>query len=148
LQEIRLTALRDCPSAFLSSLELEEAYDEQRWRQELTRGDWNILLAGDEAIGLLGVTRGKDTLPRECHFEQLWIAPGFRRIGAGSMLLQTALDRLRGKGEIRTVSLYVLNGNPGAMIFYEKFGFQNTNEPHSLPCHTAGGEELMRLYLG
>ena len=66
--------------------------------------------------------------------------------GAGSMLLQTALDRLQGTG-IRTVSLYVLNGNTGATVFYEKFGFENTNEPHLLPCHKAGGEELMRLSL-
>jgi ribosomal protein S18 acetylase RimI-like enzyme len=146
LENIRLVALRDDPSSFLSSYELEVAYDEQRWREEFSRGEWNIMLAGDKEIGLLGVTR-EETMPaEECYLEYLWIAPDFRRTGMGSALLRTVLEDVRQAG-VRTVWLYILNGNHGAMNFYQKFGFQSTNERQLLPGHPAGSEERMKLRL-
>jgi ribosomal protein S18 acetylase RimI-like enzyme len=147
LRGVRLSALRDNPSAFLSSHEREEAYDEQRWRQEFSRGEWNIMQAGGKAIGLLGVTRELAMSLQECYLEYLWVAPDFRRSGLASTLLRTVLDRLRDSG-VHTVWLYVLDGNRGAMRFYEGFGFQSTNERQLLPDHPAGSEERMRLRLG
>ncbi|HEY2689437.1 MAG TPA: GNAT family N-acetyltransferase [Streptosporangiaceae bacterium] len=146
LRDVRLSALRDHPSAFLASHEREAAYDEQRWRQEFSRGEWNILQADDKQIGLLGVTR-EWTMPlQECYLEFLWVAPDFRRSGVGSKLLRTVLDRLRDSG-VHTVWLYILNGNQDAMRFYQRFGFQSTNERHLLPGHPAGSEERMKLRL-
>jgi GNAT superfamily N-acetyltransferase len=149
LRKIRIEALRDSPTTFLTDLKDELAYGEQQWRQEFSRGEWHVLLAGDEQIGILGVTwvvKGKTTLPRERNFERLWVAPGFRGAGAGSMLLQTALGGLRGLG-VHTIWLYVLAGNPRATRFYQKCGFVDTNEPHLLPDHEAGSEDLMKLSL-
>ena len=146
LQRIRLAALRDDPSAFLSNHEREAAYDEQRWRQEFSRGEWNIMLADDREVGLLGVTRETSMSARECYLEYLWIAPDFRRAGVGSMLLRAVLDHLRDSG-VQTVWLYILNGNHGAMHFYQRFGFQSTNERQLLPDHPAGSEERMKLRL-
>jgi ribosomal protein S18 acetylase RimI-like enzyme len=146
LQHIRLAALRDDPSAFLSNHEREAAYDEQRWRQEFSRGEWNIMLAADREIGLLGVTREKKMPTQECYLEYLWIAPDFRLAGVGSMLLRAVLEHLRDSG-VQTVWLYILNGNHGAMNFYQRFGFQSTNERQLLPDHPAGSEERMKLHL-
>lgn len=144
LRDIRLSALRDHPSAFLSSHEREAAYDEQRWCQEISRGEWNIMLADEKEIGLLGVTRERTMPSQECYLEYLWVAPGFRRSGVGSMLLRTVLNRLRDSG-VHTVWLYILNGNQDAMRLYQRLGFQSTNERQLLPDHPAGSEELMRL---
>lgn len=146
LRYLRLAALRDHPAAFLSSHEREEAYGEQRWRQEFSRGQWNIMIAADKEIGLLGVTREKAMPEQECYLEYLWVAPEFRRLGVGSLLLRTVLDRLRKSG-VHTVWLYILNGNHAAMRFYQKFGFQSTNERELLPDHPAGSEERMKLRL-
>ena len=146
LRDIRLSALRDDPSVFLSSHEREATYDEQRWRQEFSRGEWNILLAEDKEIGLLGVTREHSMSAHECYLEFLWVAPGFRRSGMGSKLLRTVLDRLTDAG-VHTVWLYILNGNEDAMRLYQKFGFQSTNERQILPDHPAGSEERMKLLL-
>lgn len=146
LRDIRLSALRDYPAAFLSSYSRESGYGEQRWRQEFSRGTWNILLANDEDVGLLGVTREKTMSEQECYLEYLWVAPGCRRSGAASMLLRTVLNRLRDSG-VRTVWLYILNGNQVAMSLYEKFGFRTTNEPQLLPDHPAGSEHRMKLRL-
>jgi ribosomal protein S18 acetylase RimI-like enzyme len=146
LRDIRLSALRDHPSAFLSSHEREATYGEQQWRQEFSRGEWNIMRAGDKEVGLLGVTRELTMPPQECYLEYLWVAPGLRRAGVGSMLLEAVLGRLRDSG-VHTVWLYILDGNHDAMRFYRKFGFQSTNERHALPDHPAGSEERMKLRL-
>jgi ribosomal protein S18 acetylase RimI-like enzyme len=143
LRDIRLTALRDHPAAFLSSYEVEADYDEQRWRQEFSRGEWNIMLADGKEIGLLGVTRlfnrssQEYNLSQEYYLEYLWVAREFRRSGAGSRLLRTVLDRLRDSG-VHTVWLYILDGNEDARRLYQSFGFQSTNERQPLPNHPAG----------
>src|SRR5581483_11406389 len=118
LKDIRLTALLEDPSAFLASHDREVAFGEWQWRQEFARGQWNVMLADDKGIGLLGVTREETMTPQECYLEYLWIAPGLRQAGLGSVLLRTVLDRLRDSG-VHTVWLYILNGNHGAMRFYE-----------------------------
>lgn len=146
LRDIRLTALQDYPAAFLSSFDREAGYDEQRWRQEFSRGAWHILLADGQEIGLLGVTRELAMAAQECYLEYLWIAPGFRRSRAASMLLRTVLNGLRESG-VHTVWLYILNGNEGARHLYEAFGFQGTDEWQPLPDHPAGSEHRMKLRL-
>jgi ribosomal protein S18 acetylase RimI-like enzyme len=146
LREIRLAALRADPSAFLARHEHEAAYDEPQWRQEFSRGQWNIMLTDDKEIGLLGVTREKTMSPQECYLEYLWVASDSRQVGLGSILLRTVLDNLRASG-VHTVWLWILNGNHSAMRFYQRFGFQSTNERQLLPDHPAGNEERMKLRL-
>ena len=146
LQEIRLAALKEHPQGFLASHEREASYDESRWRQEFSRGEWNVMLADDQEIGLLGVTREPDMSSQECYLEYLWVAPEYRRSGMAAMLLRTVLDRLRDSG-VHTVWLYILDGNERARRLYQRFGFQSTNERQELPDHPAGSEERMRLRL-
>jgi ribosomal protein S18 acetylase RimI-like enzyme len=146
LRSIRLTALRDAPSAFLSNHTDEMTFDEEQWREEFSRGQWNIMVADHKEIGLLGVTREKDTPERVRYLEYLWVAPEFRRAGMGSLLLKTVLGHLRDSG-IHTIWLYVLHGNHPAVRFYRKFGFESTDERHLLPGHPAGSEERMELRL-
>jgi len=146
LRNIRLSALRDDPLAFLATYESEAAYDEQRWRLEFSRGEWNIMLADDKEVGLLGVTREPGMSSQEWYLEYLWVTPEFRRSGVASLLLGTVLDRLRDTG-VHTVWLYILDGNDRARSLYQRFGFQSTNKWQELPGHPAGSEELMQLQL-
>ena len=61
-------------------------------------------------------------------------------------MLAAVLNDLRRAG-IETVWLYILDGNHGALRFYQRFGFERTNERHLLPGHPAGSEEGMKLRL-
>jgi hypothetical protein len=83
---------------------------------------------------------------QECYLEYMWVAPEFRRVGMGSLLLKTVLTRLQASG-VHAVWLYILDGNHPAMRLYKRFGFQSTNERVLLPDHPAGGEELLKLRL-
>jgi ribosomal protein S18 acetylase RimI-like enzyme len=146
LRDIRLSALSDDPMAFLATYEDEAAYDEHRWRREFARGEWNVMCASGQDVGLVGATTEPGMPPHERHLEFLWIAPASRRAGAATMLLRTVLDRLRDSG-VRTVWLWILNGNDPALSLYQQFGFQSTNERQPLPDDPARTEERMRLRL-
>jgi ribosomal protein S18 acetylase RimI-like enzyme len=146
LRDIRLTALRVDPTAFLSSYQTELAFAEQQWREQFSRGEWHIMRAGALDVGLVGVTREPDMPARECYLEYLWVARGFRRRGVATHLLRAVLDSLRYSG-VQTVWLYILDGNDPAMRLYRGFGFQSTDERQELPDHPAGSEERMRLRL-
>jgi ribosomal protein S18 acetylase RimI-like enzyme len=146
LRNIRLSALRDDPLAFLSTDERELDYDEQRWRQKFSRSEWNVMLADDQDVGLVGATREPQTPQHECDLEFLWIEPGSRRAGLATMLLRTVLDRLRDFG-VRTIWVWILNGNDPTLHLYEQFGFQGTNQRQPLPKQPGLYEERMRLRL-
>lgn len=146
LQSIRLTALGQDPSVFLYTREQEAVYGEQEWRQEFSRGQWYVMVSDHKEIGLLGVTREETVSEQKYNLEYVWVDPDFRRAGVASALLRTALADLRASG-VRTVWLYILDGNESAMRLYRKFGFRNANERIELPEHPAGGEERLKLHL-
>jgi ribosomal protein S18 acetylase RimI-like enzyme len=156
LRNIRLTALKGDPPRFLSRHETEVEFDEWQWRQEFSRGEWNVMVAhglgagnpgkGIRDVGLVGVTREPGMPPQECYLEYLWVARGFRRSGVASLLLRRVLDRLRDSG-VRTVWLWILTGNDPALRLYKQFGFRSTNERQALPDDPTRSEERMELRL-
>ena len=104
------------------------------------------MCASGEDVGLVGATREPDLPPHECDLEFLWVAPDSRRAGGATLLLRMVLDRLRDSG-VRTVWLWILNGNDPAMNLYEQFGFQSTNRRQPLQKQPGRYEERMRLRL-
>jgi ribosomal protein S18 acetylase RimI-like enzyme len=146
LQNIRLAALQDSPHAFLATYEQEKGYDEGQWRAEFSRGDWYISVVDGKAVSLLGATSETEMPPHERYIEYLWVSPECRRSGIARSILINVIDRLRGSG-VRTVYLWVLDGNEVAIQLYETVGFVGTNHRQDLPEHPARGEERMRLDL-
>lgn len=151
LRKIRLSALRESPDAFLSSYKKESEYDEPRWRTEFARGDWYVGIArvgsADEQVGISGITREDDTPADQCFLEYVWVAPEFRRQGIAFNMISEVLDRLKLSG-VRTVFLWVLDGNDAAMRLYELLGFVRCNHRQPLKELPGRSEELMQLHLG
>jgi ribosomal protein S18 acetylase RimI-like enzyme len=150
LQKIRLSALRESPHAFLSTYERESKYDEERWRAEFARGDWYVATAGgplaDEPVSLVGITRERSNPPGRWFLEYLWVAPEFRCRGIAFSMINLVLDRLKRSG-VRTVFLWVLDGNDSARRLYKRLGFVSCNYRQPLEEHPGRSEELMRLDL-
>ena len=146
LRDVRLSALRDSPHSFLSQHDLEDAYDQTRWRAEFTRGDWYVGIREGEAISLLAVTRERGTPRHQCYLEFLWVSPECRRSSVATRMLQTILERLKKDG-IRTAFLWVLDGNDTAVRLYEKIGFAKTNFIQPIPDLPERTEERMRIEL-
>jgi RimJ/RimL family protein N-acetyltransferase len=145
LRDIRLTALRESPRTFLSTYERERGFEDEHWRAEFDRGDWNVGFYEGEPIGLIGVTRDKETAADACYLEYMWVAPEHRRHGIALQMIKVILDRLAEAG-VRTVLLWVLDGNEVAIGVYERSGFVRTN--HCQPARPGRTEELLRLELG
>ncbi len=150
LQKIRLAALQDSPHAFLATYELEEGYDEARWRAEFTRGKWYVEFPegkpGAEPVSLVGVTREPERTRRECFLEYLWVAPEFRRNGVASRMINQVVGQLKESG-VQTVFLWVLDGNENAAHLYKQLGFVSCNLRQPLEAHPGRSEELMQLDL-
>ena len=74
-------------------------------------------------VSLLGVTREPGRPAHERFLEYLWVSPGWRRSGVGFQFFSLVLDRLQAAG-VRTVFLWVLDGNEVATRLYRKAGFE------------------------
>jgi ribosomal protein S18 acetylase RimI-like enzyme len=147
LRDIRLSALRESPRAFLSTHKEEVSWGQDQWLAEFDRGDWTIGLIADQAVSLLGATRTPDTPSSECYLEYLWVARKHRRSGVADNMLAFTCDRLRAAG-VRTALLYVLNGNDPAMRLYKRAGFTSAGEPQPLAGFPGRTEELLQRSIG
>ena len=151
LRKIRLTALGDSPDMFLSTYKQEIGYDKYRWQGEFSRGDWYVGTVDSgsqgEPVSVLGITREPGTPAYQCFLEYLWVAPRFRRRGVAFTMVRLVLDQLRSTG-VRTVFLWVLDGNGNATRLYKRLGFVSGNEVHPLEARPGRSEELMQLHLG
>jgi ribosomal protein S18 acetylase RimI-like enzyme len=146
LRDIRLSALRDSPGSFLATEEQESGYNEQRWRTELARGHWHVGVMDGLQVSLLGATREPGRPAHERFLEYLWVSPGLRRSGIGFQFFSLILDRLQAGG-VRTVFLWVLNGNDVATRLYRKAGFDPVGQPVPLTARPGRSEQLFRLDL-
>ncbi|HUB39645.1 MAG TPA: GNAT family N-acetyltransferase [Streptosporangiaceae bacterium] len=147
LRDIRLAALHDSPHSFLSSYQVEEAFDEPRWRAEFDRGEWTISMEGEQNSGIVGCTREASTPAYECYLEYIWVAPEWRNKGVAHNMLTVVLDRLRESG-VRTAYLWVLDGNDAAVRLYKSVGFISSERSQPLAAKPGRTEELMQFDLG
>ena len=70
--------------------------------------------------------------PSVAYIETLAVYPGFRRLGVGRALLDSAIESAQESG-FRSVSLHVLARNAGAIALYESRGFRSAAEPRFVP---------------
>jgi ribosomal protein S18 acetylase RimI-like enzyme len=142
LRDIRLTALKDSPDAFLSTYERELAYSESDWRSEFSRGEWIIELRKGEVIGLLGATKDTGTPENERYLEYMWVSPLYRNLGVAQNLIKIVLERLAAAG-VDTVLLWTLDTNEAARCYYAKRAFIKANKRQALRDDPGRYEELM-----
>jgi GNAT superfamily N-acetyltransferase len=146
LRDVRLAALSESPQAFLSSYEREKFYEDDHWQDEFGRGAWYVGYDEHGPISLLGVTRDDDTSADARYLEYMWVAPEYRRRGVAITMLKDVLDQLA-KAGVRTVFLWVLDGNDTARHVYERTGFVRTNLCQPLKDRPGRFEERMQLDL-
>ena len=151
LRDVRLSALRESPYAFLSTYATESKYDESKWRMEFARGDWYVGMvsmgSADKPVSIAGITRESATPAHQRFLQYVWVAPEFRRQGVAFNMINEVLDRLKLSG-VRTVVLGVLDENGSAMRLYSRLGFVSSNHREPLEDFPGRSEEIMQLHLG
>jgi ribosomal protein S18 acetylase RimI-like enzyme len=126
---LRLQALTDAPSAFGSSLEDAQRFEEVDWRERLSdRAIFAAFSGGDtarQAVGVVGAMQGED--PACCELVSMWVRPDARGHGVGDALVQAVLS-WSGEHGYRHVLLWVTEGNWAAARLYERLGFAATGQ--------------------
>lgn len=88
-----------------------------------------VAIIGDEVVAFCGYGMWRTAKGEEKHTDEgeivgLYVSDQFQRNGIGKALLQQAESALKQEG-CSTVSLWVLEGNTKAMVFYKAMGFRD-----------------------
>jgi ribosomal protein S18 acetylase RimI-like enzyme len=138
-RDLRLAALKDSPSAFASSYDLEVYRSEQDWRGWPRDGAYFAAFDGlQAALGIAGswMRTGE---PDVTHLISMWVAPDARGAGIAGLLTAAVVEWAQEQKAAR-VELEVAAGNDAAMRAYLRNGFAVTKQAPSTP----GGTVLER----
>lgn len=98
----------------------------------------------ERMVGIVGIRRERG--PKERHKAYLWgmfVAPEARRRGAGTLLLEAAIEAARGWSGVDRVLLSVSSAAPGAEALYRRAGFRPWGrEPEALRWQGASADEI------
>jgi ribosomal protein S18 acetylase RimI-like enzyme len=129
LKQVRLTALKDTPSAFSSTWARESQRSNEDWLKlasAWTSGQSVFYIALDEGTPC-GMIAGKsdEIAPQRAWVLSMWVAPAQRRSGLGARLMNEVERWAKGLG-ICEMHLHVTSNNSTAQNFYKKCGFTRT----------------------
>ena len=133
-QELRLAALRDCPSAFASSYEEEHDIPIAVVAERLVAQPDRCVLGAwlkSDLVGLVGLQR--EQMRKLSHKALIWgmyVAPSVRGRGVGSQLLAYTLSRAASMPGVRQINLGVNAANAEAIVLYEAAGFTSFGVEH------------------
>ena len=141
-KDLRLRALADSPDAFGSLLAREQNRSDAEWASRLTAGSnsSDLPLVAEVAEEPIGLAWGRieNSNPDVADLYQMWVAPSYRRLGAGKMLLAAVITWARAQNA-SYLELGVTSGNSPARRLYSRAGF----EPVGLPQPLRPGSELL-----
>ncbi len=151
-RDVRLRALEDSPSAFVTTLEEALRFPDEVWQTRAndaaTGPDSTLYLAVDQSgqdIGMVASIRNA-VEPSTAELISMWVAPGARGSGAGAALVLQVIDWASESG-YRNIELWVVRGNDSAERLYRKLGFTETGDIKALPSDPCLNELRMRLEL-
>ena len=151
-KDLRLRALADAPEAFGSTFAREAARPEAEWASRLAAGassawDLPLLAEADGQPAGLAWGRIEETDLETAHLYQVWVAPEYRRRGAGQLLLQTVIRWAADRGAAY-LALTVTARNSPALRLYTRTGFEPSGPPEPLRPGSELLEQPLRLRLG
>ena len=144
MRTVRLAALADSPTAFGSTLEREQKYDEARWRDWTRNVATFLACCNGLLVGIAGGLPGSNTDERTV--VAMWVQPDHRRIGVASALLDTLRRWARDDGATR-LTLWVTRSNDPAATLYGRAGYTPTGDSKPLPSNPSLVEDKLSLEL-
>ncbi len=151
-KRLRLAALHTDPGAFASTYDREFQFDDATWLSRMSGFDGRagVVLVDEydeydgNATGIVGIGFGEGE--HDTYLWGMWVAPQFRRSGAGQRLVMSAIEWAR-VHRAATVTLWVVRSNSAAIALYERNGFEPTGEVDTLPNNPCIEEMAMQRRL-
>lgn len=130
LRQVRLAGLAEAPEAFASTLEHEQAFGEEVWRDRLQTAIWFLAWQGNDPVGMVAAFPAAGNAPAsgpagEWHLVSMWAGPQVRGQGVADQLVAALARAVKAAGGER-LALWVADGNDRARGFYLRYGFQPT----------------------
>jgi GNAT superfamily N-acetyltransferase len=141
-RDIRLAALADAPSAYLTTLAEAQAQPDQLWRDRIAENPHFLAFVDGTAVGMTVVIA--TDLGR--HIVAVWVAPQARGSGVIEALIEAAVDWSRAQGDT-ALGLFVVDGNERARRAYARCGFQLSGRTQPVPGRPGEIELEMTLPL-
>ncbi len=145
-REVRLAALKESPEAFSSTLEREQEFGDQLWRDRLAANVTLLAWLDDQPVGTVTVL-STEIAPTHGftgaqHLVAMWVSPSARRLGVGARLVTAAADSAKAAGA-PALLLWVVETNDAARTLYERHDFRSTGIREAYPNQPGVWEQLM-----
>ncbi len=149
-RSVRLAALRESPEAFAATLEEEEAFGEELWRERMRRSARLIAERAGQEVGVASVGRAESDEGEAGELFGLWVSPEARGSGVATRLVRESAQLAAARGQSHLV-YWVGTENGRAVAFASGMGFRPTDHrrPMGVVSEEDGEEEIaMVLPLG
>ena len=149
-RSVRLAALRESPAAFAATVDDEEAFDEDLWRERMRRSARLVAERSGEAIGVVSVGMADAEEGNAGELFGLWVRPDARGSGVATRLVKQGASLAAARGQSHLV-YWVGTENGRAVAFASGMGFRPTDyrRPMGVVSEEDGEEEIaMVLPLG
>ena len=130
-RSVRFAALADAPYAFSSTLEREQGYADDVWRQRLGSVTAATFLAWQHnepvgaATGKVENPADEHAIPGSWQLVGMWVDPRARGLGVAEALVEAVAGHARSQGA-KALVLWVTEVNDRARGFYKRVGFEPT----------------------
>jgi GNAT superfamily N-acetyltransferase len=135
-KKLRLRALEDSPNAFSRTLAEEKDRSDHVWIKRLEDGAtliWDLPLIAEVEGSPAGLAWGRieEATPGAAQLYQVWVAPEYRGLGVGRMLLEAVITWAKAR-KVKYLELGVTQGDSPAMQLYVQAGFKPTGFDEAL----------------
>jgi len=131
-KRMRLTSLRESPSAFSSTYESALRRTPESWSEQADKSAEGpdratfLLFSDDEPVGIAALYRDVKVLDMG-EVIQVWVSPEVRGTGAAEILMEAVFSWAREQG-FRRILAGINHGNVRALRFYQRLGFKLEHE--------------------
>ena len=149
-RSVRLAALRESPEAFVATVQEDEAFDEELWRDRMRRSARLVAERQGEAVGVVSLGRAASDEGNAGELFGLWVRPEARGLGVATRLVKDSASLAARRGQSHLV-YWVGTENGRAVAFASGMGFRPTDyrRPMGVVSEEDGEEEIaMVLALG
>ncbi len=146
---LRLASLESDPESFVASLQDEQDYPEERWRDRIRRSRRLVASRDGEDLGVASVGAAKDAdgeIDGVAELFGMWVRPPARGSGVAWQLVTAAAERAREDG-FRQLRLWVSTDNGRAVGFYSSYGFRPADQRRPMRTDESSEEVAMTLPL-
>ncbi|AXI77805.1 GNAT family N-acetyltransferase [Peterkaempfera bronchialis] len=164
LRDLRLEALQDTPTAFVSQYATERMKSDTEWQSRALCGSGAEAQADGRLTatyvlepagsgrwgGMVTVFQEPDAVKPQVHLVGVYVAPEYRgrAVGAAEALVREALEWAFTEGGAERVRLFVREDNGRALAFYRRLGFAETGETMLYPPDPSFTEFEMEYLAG